>query len=139
MSSTPSQVTARILVIHDRTGKAFLSVPTALRRAGYQVIEATSGHDALSLLRVHAFDLVMMQLRMPGVDGLDLLREVLSLAPDMPVIVLTNCASLSIAIEALRLGASDYLFNRTSARDIRDHVARVLHRPLRALSQDNAL
>lgn len=80
-----------------------------LQRAGYTTLSASSGQEALNYLRHGKFDLVFMDLKMPGMDGLQLLPEIRLLDPDLPVLVLTANGSLETAAEALRTGAYGYL------------------------------
>lgn len=80
-----------------------------LQRAGYTTRSASSGQEALNHLRHGKFDLVFMDLKMPGMDGLQLLPEIRLLDPDLPVLVLTANGSLETAVEALRTGAYGYL------------------------------
>jgi len=97
-----------ILVVDDEQTTA-----STLRRTfellGYRVREARSGEEALLRLREESFDLVLLDLRMPGIGGLEVLREARHLAPNTPFVILTAHASLESAILALRRGACDYL------------------------------
>ncbi len=97
-----------ILVVDDEQTTA-----STLRRTfellGYRVREARSGEEALLRLREESFDLVLLDLRMPGLGGLEVLREARHLAPNTPFVILTAHASLESAILALRRGACDYL------------------------------
>lgn len=80
-----------------------------LRRVGYAVNEAGDAHEAILVLTGSHFDLIFLDLQMPDRDGLDLLPEITRLTPDTPVLILTANGSVEKAIEALRLGARDYL------------------------------
>ncbi|HNT36028.1 MAG TPA: sigma-54 dependent transcriptional regulator, partial [bacterium] len=85
-----------------------------LELEGYQVTAALDGHEALTLLENRSFDLVLTDLKMPGMDGLDLLRAMKSgegtgVDPEVPVLVLTSVKSINSAVEAMRLGAEDYV------------------------------
>ncbi len=98
----------RILVVDDEQSmREFLEI--ALVQAGYEVATAASGNEALSVLETEHFDLVITDLRMEGLSGLDLLREVKVRAPDTEVIVVTAYASYDSAIQAMKAGAYDYL------------------------------
>ena len=70
---------------------------------------AWNGPEGLRALEGHPFDVVLLDLRMPGMDGLDVLREIKSRWPECEVVVVTGYPSLETAKEALRLGAYDYL------------------------------
>jgi len=80
-----------------------------LRRVGYSTIAVANGEEALDMLRSQAFDLALIDLVMPGVGGIELMRRLQEVAPDIVMIVLTARGSMETAIEALRLGAHDYL------------------------------
>ena len=76
---------------------------------GYDVVSADSGKQALALLGRRAFDIVITDIRMPGMDGLELQRRILEVDPDLAIIVITAYASVSTAVQALKEGAYDYL------------------------------
>lgn len=107
MSNTPSGV-GRILVIDDEELLRHTLV-RVLRRAGYDVVMAGEGHEALRLLAENGFDLVYLDIRLPGMDGLQILKGIRENEGKMPVVLLTAYGSLQTALEALRLGATDYL------------------------------
>ena len=99
---------ASILFADDETDFRS-SVAEFLRSAGHRVDEASSVEEASALLRKEVFDLLITDLRMPGGSGIDLLREAASRFPDCILIVLTAYGSLETAIEAVRIGAHDYM------------------------------
>jgi DNA-binding NtrC family response regulator len=99
---------SRLLVVDDDEGvRTFLA--EALERDGHDLTEAGDGATALRLLREDAFDLVLTDLRMPGIDGMEVVRTVRTSSPDTEVIVLTAFGQVKTAVEAMRLGAFDYL------------------------------
>jgi len=99
---------ARILVADDEAGvRSFLA--ETLELGGHEVSQAADGEEALALLARRAFDLLVTDLRMPKRDGMEVLREAHARQPDLEVIVLTAHGSVSSAVEAMRLGAFDYL------------------------------
>lgn len=102
-----------ILVIDDEEGLRH-TLGRVLRQAGYQVITASDGREALRLMNsgyesASPYDVVYLDIRLPGMDGLQILKEIRQRDPHLPVILLTAFGSLSTALEALRLGATDYL------------------------------
>jgi len=113
---------AHVLVVDDE-GAIRYSVSKTLQRVGYRVNEASSGEEAIDLINAQHFDVVLTDIRMPGIDGVELLRRIKELIPDSSVILMTGFASLGTAIEALRLGAHDYLIKPSSSQDIKHSVS----------------
>lgn len=124
---TVNSGTAHILVVDDESAIRY-SITKTLQRVGYQVESAASGEEALQMLGQQRYDVVLTDIRMPGISGVELLAEVKEQAPDAIVILLTGYASLDTAVESLRLGAHDYLIKPSSSQDIRDSVARGIER-----------
>lgn len=118
---------ANVLVVDDE-GAIRYSVSKTLQRVGYNVNEAASGEEALDIMKKQHFDVVLTDIRMPGLTGVELLRRIKEVAPDAIVILMTGYASLGTAVEALRLGAHDYLIKPSSSQDIRQSVARGVER-----------
>jgi len=114
----------RILVIDD-DAVACEFLQEALSRAGYEVETFTSAKDALRE-DLAAFDLLMSDIRMPDIDGLQFLRQVREKWPELPVILMTAYGSLETTMEALRLGAWDYISKPFSPDQIRAMVKKVL-------------
>jgi len=101
-------VQANILVVDDEK-TARDSLADILQLEGYDVETAAEGQQALDILHKHEFDLMLLDLKMPGMDGMDVLRQAALISPNMQIILLTAHGSLESAIEALRFGAHDYL------------------------------
>jgi excisionase family DNA binding protein len=107
----PAPATAarpRILVVDDEATIRDLLAKT-LALAEYDVDLAPDGRAALERLRMMSFDLLITDLRMPGIDGLGVIREARRLKADIPVIIITGFSTESSAIEAVNLGVSGYL------------------------------
>src|SRR5205085_2705660 len=100
----------RVLVVDD-SKLVRVMVGKHLVGAGFEVEEASSGSHAVQALSHSAFDAVITDLRMPDIDGFEVLAAVKRLAPDTEVVLLTGASSsdLDNALKALRLGAHDYL------------------------------
>lgn len=113
---------AHVLVVDDE-GAIRYSVSKTLQRVGYRVSEAASGEEAIDLVNANEFDVILTDIRMPGIDGVELLRRIKDVVPDASVILMTGYASLGTAIEALRLGAHDYLIKPSSSQDIKHSVS----------------
>jgi excisionase family DNA binding protein len=98
----------RVLVVDDEEGiRDLLSKTLAL--ADYEVDLAHDGRTALDRLRLIQYDLLITDLRMPGVDGLTVIREARRLKAELPVIIITGYSSEASAIEAINLGVQGYL------------------------------
>jgi two-component system response regulator PilR (NtrC family) len=99
---------ARILVVDDeKSMRDLLSI--TLAKEGYDVLTAAGGEPAIEALHRESVDAVITDLRMPKVDGLQVLRVAKEISPDMAVIVITAVASTETAVEAMKLGAYDYI------------------------------
>ena len=131
------QAPARVLVVDDeRSMRELLSI--VLRRDGYDVLIAEDGAAAVELLKRERVDILITDIRMPQMNGVDLLREAKRIAPDIVSIVMTAFASTETAVEALRLGAADYVHKSPSAAsELRLRVGRELER--KRLQQENVL
>ena len=99
---------ARLMVVDDDAGVREFLVD-ALRDAGHSVAAATTAETALATLRSEGFDLVVTDLRLPGLSGLELLRRIRGEQPETEVLVLTAHGSVDAAVEAMKLGAFDFL------------------------------
>jgi excisionase family DNA binding protein len=98
----------RVLVVDDEASIRDLLAKT-LALAEYDVDLAPDGRAALERLRIIPYDLLITDLKMPGVDGLTVIREARRLKPDLPVIIITGFSTEASAIEAINLGVSGYL------------------------------
>jgi DNA-binding response OmpR family regulator len=98
----------------------------ALALAEYEVEAAPDGRAALDRLRVAPFDLLITDLKMPGLGGLDLVREARRLAPDLPIVIITGFSTEAAAIEALNLGVAGYLTKPFRVQKILATVAKAL-------------
>jgi DNA-binding NtrC family response regulator len=98
----------RILLIEDERSLR-IGLLHALRADGYQVKATASGQEGISLIEAEEFDLVVTDLRLPDLDGIQVLKAVLEIAPETGVIIITGFAEVKTAVEAMREGAYDYL------------------------------
>jgi DNA-binding NtrC family response regulator len=123
-------VSEAILVADDEPGVRE-SLGEVLRDAGYRVVTAPDGTAALAALEANDFSLIVTDLRMPGADGLSILRRARELSPQTIVLIMTAHASVDTAVEALRAGALDYVLKPVLFDDLLAKVARALeHRQL---------
>ncbi len=113
--------TAKILVVDDEPNIR-LYLERVLIRDGHEVVPADSVEAAREALCRAEFDLALIDLRLKGASGMELLRHLRQVAPDTSAIVLTGYASLETAVEALREGAHDYLFKPAKTVELRESV-----------------
>ncbi|PYO37151.1 MAG: Fis family transcriptional regulator [Candidatus Rokuibacteriota bacterium] len=99
---------ARVLIVDDEKSMRDLLTIT-LEKAGYDVTAAEGGEAAIEAIRKDSFDTIITDLRMPRVDGMQVLRAARDLSPETAVIVVTAVASTETAVEAMKLGAYDYI------------------------------
>ena len=130
----------RILVVDDEAGVRDL-LSLVLSRDGYEVVTAPDGERALAAFRKGGFDLVLQDLKMPGMDGLELLKALKEQDPLVPVMVITAFATWDNAVEAMRLGAYDYLkkpFDNDQVRRAAEQAVERLKRRRQARAREQA-
>ncbi|HUS46933.1 MAG TPA: sigma-54 dependent transcriptional regulator, partial [Phycisphaerae bacterium] len=119
----------------DDQGMMRDSLQTALTAQDHRVFAFENAHEALTAIRQRHFDVVLSDLRMPGLDGVGLLREMRRLGLDVPVILMTAYASVATAVEAMKLGAFDYVQKPFNAEEIAILIERAIRE--RNLLRDN--
>ncbi len=127
----------RLILVVDDEPTQRQTVGSVLKGWGHEVLEAESGDKALELVGNHAVDLVLTDMRMPGMSGLDLLRECRRLRPDIAVILMTAFGSIETAVEAMRDGATDFLTKPIDLDQLELVVRRALE--MRRLIRENRL
>jgi len=139
VNGTPAPIESRcgrILVVDDeRSMRELLQI--VLRREGHQVRLAEDGHAAVAELEREPVDVLISDIKMPGMTGVDVLREAKRIDPDIVGIMVTAYASTDTAVEALRLGAYDYLTKPFDVEELKAKVRNALER--RTLRQENVL
>ena len=125
---------ARLLVVDDEP-IALRNLERVLAKEGYQVSTASSGQSALRQLRQKPVDVVLTDLKMEKVDGLDVLRRCKEIDPDVEVILVTGYAAVETAIEAMRQGAYHYLAKPFKLEEVRKVVAEAVEKV--ALKKEN--
>lgn len=116
-----------ILVVDDEQ-IARENIAYVLSKEGHQLFTAASGLEAMHLLRSKRFDLVITDLKMERIDGIELLRQVKEMHPDTSVIVITGYATVETAVTAMKIGAFDYLPKPFELEELRRAVSRSLER-----------
>ena len=118
-------MTARILIADDDEVSCQLFAE-ALEAEGFRVDQVTSGGQALEALREDAHDLLVIDVRMPGMSGLDVTRAVHEKYPALPIIVMTAFGSIETAVEAIREGAFDFISKPMNLAELKKIVSRAL-------------
>jgi len=124
-----------LVVDDDRAHRTMLK--TLLSGWGYLIREADDGETAIAAVRERAFDLVLMDIRMLKISGLEALVEIKAINPAIPVIIMTAYASLETAVEAVKKGAYDYLQKPLDFDELRLKMERAMEH--RRLKEENAL
>lgn len=114
-----------ILVVDDDK-QLRLTLSLILQKEGYETETAEDAEDALQRLKIHKYSLMFVDLNMPGMSGIELLVEAHRTYPHMPVLILTAHATMETAIEAVRLGARDYMIKPFEPKLILARVAEIL-------------
>src|SRR5262245_22194964 len=112
----------RVVVIDDDEGNRRGS-EMALRKDGYEIVTFPSGSQGIEYLKGSGSDLLVTDLRMPGMDGLEVLRAARSLDPGLAVLVITGFGSVESAVDAMKQGADDYLQKPVNLVELRKRVA----------------
>lgn len=107
-----------ILIVED-TANIRRLVKLLLEEEGYNVIEAENGKNGLDLIKLQDFDMIFTDVRMPVMDGLTFLGQVMKVAPDIPVALLTSFDSAQYATEALRLGAFSFCTKPVNVNEVK--------------------
>jgi len=110
-----------ILIVDDEANLRS-TLTLILQRAGFYTRSAANGEEALKCLRKDSYDLIFLDLKMPGMDGLQVLSEIRLMNSSLPVLILTANGTLDSAIDALRAGANGYLLKPVEPEEI---IARV--------------
>ena len=137
ITESTTDVAGRVLVVDDeRSMRELLTI--VLKRDGYDVLVADDGARAIELLKKERVDILITDIRMPRMSGVDVLREAKRIDPEIISIVMTAFASTDTAVEALRLGAADYVHKSPSAaNELRLRVRKELER--KHLQRENVL
>ena len=114
---------SRSILVVDDEEIIRITVASELRKEGYDVGVAVNGEEALTKLDKHTYDIIISDVMMDGMDGIELLSKVKQSAPEVMVIILTSFGSVSSAVDAMRLGAYDYLLKPCSPGELTLRVA----------------
>lgn len=118
-------MTERLLIVEDEDTLCE-SLQRVFTREGYAVDIAESAEAALELLRIKSYDLIITDIILPNISGIELVSKYREMKPDQKVIIMTAYASLETAVEAMRVGACDFIVKPV----IHDEMKRVVKRAL---------
>ena len=118
-------ITGHILIIDDEATLR-QTLARVLQQAGFEVTTAENGDQGISFIQTTNFDLIFMDLRMPGIAGMDALKIIHASFPNLPVILFTAQPDLNSAVEALRNGATDYLLKPLKPQAVIERAQSVL-------------
>src|SRR5437773_8520034 len=134
MTSPKTALTRPLLMVVDDEPPILKVIERVAGKAGFDVVTCGNGTEAMQALMRKPADLAMVDLRMPDVNGLDLLRQIRAAVPSCEVILMTAYAAVDSAVEAIKLGAREYLtkpFDMERVRqvlvDIREELERRAH------------
>jgi len=132
-----SVVSGRVLVIDD---EAIVrdSIVAYLEDSGFDVLEADNGQDGVACFHRHLPDIVLCDLRMPNMDGLAVLKEINGISPNTPFIVVSGAGVMADVVQALRLGASDYLIKPILDMEVLEHSILRNLKSMRLVEQNSA-
>jgi DNA-binding response OmpR family regulator len=116
-----------ILIVDDEKNIR-LTLSRTLEVLGVETDSAEDGEQALAKLKEKEFGLILLDLHMPGVDGMEVLRQVRVIRPDIRVIIITAFGTVELAVEAMKLGAVDFIQKPCVPEEIRKMVTRVMDR-----------
>lgn len=116
-----------ILIVDDENNIR-LTLSRALETLKVDVDTASNGEEALAKLKAKEFTLILLDLRMPGMTGMEVLRKLRETRPDIRVIIMTAYGTIESAVEAMKLGAADFIQKPFVPAEIRELVSRVIDR-----------
>ena len=119
----------RVLLVDDEV-QFTTNMAKLLSRRGYEVSAVNDGNSALRLIDTQEFDVVVLDLKMPGKDGITTLREIKRKRPDVEVIILTGYATVDSAVDGMRLGAYDYTMKPAILQEVDEKIKEAFERKL---------
>ena len=122
----------RSVLIVDDEKNIRLTLALALEKLNLPVDTAVNGEEALKKLTEKSYALMLLDLRMPGIDGMDVLRRIPEIRPEVKVVIITAWGSIEAAVEAMKLGAVDFLQKPFDAEDVRELVSSLLDQATQA-------
>ncbi|KAF1080447.1 MAG: hypothetical protein GQF41_3271 [Candidatus Rifleibacterium amylolyticum] len=124
-----------VLVIDDEKNIR-LTMMQALESLNFNIVTAVNGEEALQIMKEKAFDLVFLDLKLPGIHGMEVLQQIKSNWPNTRTIIITAHATVEYAVEAMKYGAIDFIQKPFSIKEIRELATSVINR--REINESNA-
>jgi DNA-binding NtrC family response regulator len=115
---------ANILIVDDELGPR--ESLRMILNPSYNTLTAPNGNIALNLIKQYPIDLVTLDLKMPGMNGIEVLKEIQKLKPDIEIIIITGYGTLKTALECIRLGAFDYINKPFNVSEISEVIKKSL-------------
>jgi two-component system NtrC family response regulator len=134
-NSEPPSVPRRTILLVDDDDSLRRVVDYTLREEGFIVVAVSSGEEALEAIDGRTVDLLLSDVRMPGMDGMRLLERVKALKPELPVVLLTAHGTIAAAVEAMKMGAFDYLTKPLDRDRLKATIRKALE--MAALASEN--
>ena len=119
--------TIRVLLVDDEDDFR-TTLAKRLRKRELEVAEAESGMSAINLLKQGTFDVVVLDVRMPGMDGIETLKEIKIVDPQVEVIMLTGHASVEFGLKGMQLGAFDYVMKPAPLNELLDTIGQAYNK-----------
>ncbi len=116
------KVIARVLLVDDEV-EYLNTLTTRLEARGMTVSTASSGEKAIAMVDNEIFDLIILDLAMPGMDGLETLKQIKTRQPEVEIIMLSGQGSIKTSIEAMRLGACDFLEKPADIKELMEKIS----------------
>ncbi|MBU0945412.1 MAG: response regulator [Proteobacteria bacterium] len=132
-----TQLAAKVLLVDDET--EFIELMSQrLETRGLTVVAVTSGEKAVSEIQDHSFDVAVVDLAMPGIDGIETLKQIKEKRDDIEVIMLTGQATVQSGIEAMKYGAIDFLEKPVDLTVLLEKIRQAKKERMRVLEQKSA-
>jgi len=116
-----------VLIVDDERNIR-LTLSQSLEPLGLEIDTAVNGEEALDKLKERDFGLILLDLKMPGMDGMEVLRQVSEIRPEIRIIIITAHGTIDSAVEAMKLGAVDFIQKPFAPKEIRELVSQVIDR-----------
>jgi DNA-binding response OmpR family regulator len=121
-----TQTPIKILLVDDE--EEFTStLAERLQLRGFEAITAPDGATGINLIMAQPFDIAVLDLMMPGLNGLEALKQIKAIRPELPVILLTGHGSTKEGMEGMRLGAADYLMKPLDIKDLLSKITQIIN------------